>query len=554
MRHTYTSTRCSLKISRYLGDWTKLFKYVGVAVLLVLLAVESSFCNPGFDSGSASDSLKPVLVKNLLETSVLDQVVDPDEYYVGPGDKFTVVIGGQLVNQYTLIVAPEGVLLVPEFGPIDVAGLSLSSARSRIMDALHSRYRDVDISILLAELRRVKITVSGEVMYPGVYVLSSGDRVSEAIRMAGGASDISSRRNIELFRGSQKLIVDLEKYFRADIKDANPYVREGDIIVVPSSERKINRIGIFGAVRSPGDHEFAAGDNLYDLIMLAYGLTTDVDSLYCEIVRFTPDRLMTKTMYVSLPSGDAWIDSVKNVELFPDDRIYFRSIPEFHKKAQVMILGEVVYPGAYPIIEDVTRLSEVIETAGGLTENASLSEARMDRAGYESIKEADFERQLKLSMEELNDVEKEYLRAQSIGNPGRVSVDFRKLLVDKEGRHDITLKDGDVIVIPRLSRTVRVIGKVTRPGLVVHVPGKDAKFYIEQAGGFGWRANKGKVRVIKASSGAIVKPSGKIPIEVGDAIIVPEKHDRNWWNTAKDVGIFLANIATVYIVIDQVIK
>lgn len=531
-----------------------MFKYLSIAALVALLAVESSFCNPGFDSGTPSDSLKPVLARDRLEASVLDKVVDPDEYYVGPGDMFAIVFGGKLVNRYTLEVTPEGVLLIPEFGPVDVAGVSLSTAKERILRALRSRYRDVDISIFLVQLRRVKVTVSGEVLFPGVYILSASDRVSEAIRMAGGAGEHSSERNIILFRGDRQLMVDLQKYFRVDVKDANPYVREGDIVLVPISESVINRIGIYGAVRSPGDHEFASGDNLLDLIMLAYGLTTDADSLSCEIVRFESDRLTTRTMIVSLPAGDEWLDSVRHVQLLPDDRIYFRSIPEFHKKAQVVIYGEVVYPGAYPIIEDVTKLSEVIEMAGGLTENASLSEARMERAGYESIEEGEFERQLKLSAEELNDIEREYLRAQSIGNPGRVSVDFKRLLVDKEGRHDIALKNRDMIIIPRLSRTVRVIGKITRPGLVVHISGMNAKYYIEQAGGFGWRANKGKIRIIKAASGAIVKPSGKVPIEVGDAIVVPEKSERNWWNTAKDVGIFLANLATVYIVIDQVIE
>jgi protein involved in polysaccharide export with SLBB domain len=148
------------------------------------------------------------------------------------------------------------------------------------------------------QLRRVKVTVSGEVLFPGVYVLSAGDRISEAVRMAGGAAEHSSERNIILFRGDRQLMVDLQKYFRADVKDANPYVREGDIVLVPSSERAINRVGIYGAVRSPGDHEFASGDNLLDLTMLAYGLTTDADSLSCEIVRFESDGLSTRTRFV----------------------------------------------------------------------------------------------------------------------------------------------------------------------------------------------------------------------------------------------------------------
>jgi len=486
------------------------------------------------------------------DATALDGVIDPEAYIVGPGDLFTIVFTGKMLNKYDVEVAPEGVLLVPEYGAVGVAELTLSAAKARLLSALRSRYTDVAVSVYLTKVRNVKVSVSGEVLSPGIYVLSAGDRVSEAIRRAGESLPTASDRNIMLIRNGRTINVDLMKYRRAASGSSNPYLSQGDVIVVPALERYINRVGIFGGVRSQGTFEYCDGDNLADLLMLAYGLTTDADSSSCEIVRFESDRKTTKTIEVLLPMGGNWLDSAKATQLMPDDRVYFRSHPDYHKSAQVQLLGEVRYPGYYPIIEDSSMLSDLVARAGGLTELASLSEASMDRVGFESLEEGDLERQLKLSANELDIVEKEYLSYESADRPGRVSVDFWRLFVARDSTFDIRLKDGDRIQIPRLSRTVRVIGKVLRPGLVEFEPGRDAKYYITKAGGYGWKADKGKVTIVKSASGVIAEPSKEIPIEEGDAVVVPEKLDRDWWKLVKDVGAFLADLATVYIVIDQV--
>ena len=551
---TYTSIQIWLDQTK--GIDLIRFGISAICILVVILFVGSAYPKtPDESSKPGVKAVEPLIARSSSpEAIVLDQVVDPEEYVTGPGDQLTIVFTGKLVKRYTLDITPEGVLLVPEFGPIAIAHIPLAAAKSKILSALQSRYRDVSISVFLTRLRFVKVTVSGEVEAPGVIVLSAGDRISEAIRSAGGILPGASTRNITLIRGDKRPVVDLLKYSRTGSKTANPYVNEGDIIVVPSSERRIDRIGIFGAVKSPGSFEYSPNDRLSDLLMLAYGLTTDVDSFSCKIVRFEDDHVSKRTIDVSLPAGSAWIDSVRKIELFPDDRVYFLRIPSYHETAQVTVTGQVVYPGSYPIVEDSTRISDVIRMAGGLTEDASLSEASMDRYGFESLPEGEIEKQLQISADELGDVEKEYLKFRSADHPGRVSIDFWKLLIESDRSFDVTLKDGDRIVIPKLSRTVSVVGKVVRPGLIEFSYGKNAEYYIKLAGGFGWKANKGKVRIIKAASGAIVKPSRKVPIEVGDAVVVPERVPRNWWGVVKDVGAFLADIATVYIVIDQVVK
>ncbi len=532
------------------------FGISAICIFLAIVFVGSAYPKT-LDDMSESDvkTAEPLVTRSLSPWAiVLDQVIDPEEYVTGPGDQLTIVFGGKLVKRYTLDVTPEGVLLVPEFGPITIAHIPLAAAKSKILSALQSRYRDVSISVFLTRLRFVKVTVSGEVENPSVIVVSAGDRISEAIRNAGGILPGASMRNITLIRGDKRPDVDLLKYFRTGSKTANPYVNEGDIIVVPSIERRIDRIGIYGAVKSPGSFEYSPNDRLSDLLMLAYGLTTDVDSSSCKIVRFEDDHVSKRTIEVSLPAGSAWIDSVRKIELFPDDRVYFLKIPSFHETAQVTVIGQVVYPGSYPIVEDSTRISDVIRMAGGLTEDASLSEASMDRSGFESLAEGEIEKQLQISADELGDVEREYLKFRSADHPGRVSIDFWKLLIENDRSFDVTLKNGDRILIPKLSRTVSVVGKVLRPGLIEFSYGKNAEYYIGLAGGFGWKANKRKVRIIKAASGAIVKPSKDVPIEVGDAVVVPERVSRNWWGVIRDVGAFLADIATVYIVIDQVMK
>jgi protein involved in polysaccharide export with SLBB domain len=489
-----------------------------------------------------------------VETSALDRVIEPEEYVVGPGDEITIMFTGKFVKRYSLKITPEGYLLIPEFGPVDIARMSLADAKDRLLRALKTRYRDVSISVLLTGVRKVKVSVSGEVENSGVYTVSAGDRVSEAIRRAGEATRFASERNIRVIRNGKVLRADLLSFFRVGIGALNPYVQEGDAIVVPTLEQKVYRVGIYGAVRSAGNFEYSDTDHLSDLIMLGYGLKFDADSSFCELVRFEPDHVKTKTIRIELPSDDSWEDSVANVKLMPDDRVYFRSKPAFHYAAQVEIRGEVVHPGFYPIIEDSTKLSEVINRAGGFTEDASLVEARMDRKGFESIEDTDLERHLKLSANELNDVEREFLKYESADRPGRVSVDFVKIFVQDDTTYDVTLKDGDEVLVPKVSNTVRVIGNVLKPGLIEYVKGADHSYYIERSGGFGWRANEGKVRIVKSISGAIVEPGDDAAIEVGDAIVVPEERDFDWWAFIKDAGVFLANLATVYIVIDQVIE
>lgn len=258
------------------------------------------------------------------------------------------------------------------------------------------------------------------------------------------------------------------------------------------------------------------------------------------------------TLPINLKELTSSNDPQKNLPLLPDDRVFIRTVPKFHKKDQVLIKGEVLYPGVYNIEEDKTKLYEIIEKAGGFTTFASLPEAEMVRT-Y-NVTDPEFERLKNIPVADMKESEYNYFKLRSREKPGRLACNFEKLFQEGTSEHDLTLKNGDVINIPPRSMVVNVSGSVINPGLVLFELGKDYKYYIDRAGGFSWKARKDNVLVIKGQTGERMKPSRGRKIDPGDTILIPEKPERDYWKFFKDTMIVLGNVATVYLVIQQATK
>ena len=126
----------------------------------------------------------------------------------------------------------------------------------------------------------------------------------------------------------------------------------------------------------------------------------------------------------------------------------------------------------------------------------------------------------------------------------------------KPGRawSDIPLLDGDRIVVPRRSLTVMVQGEVRAPGHVPFQPGGNVGEYIAAAGGFTGSANKGRVRVTLAATGRPVGGNDVRTLHAGDIVWVPARTPRSFWSTLRDVLTTAAQVATIYLVIDQATK
>jgi len=333
-----------------------------------------------------------------------------------------------------------------------------------------------------------------------------------------------------------------------------------------------------GAVNDGGTFEYCNGDHFSAALDFAGGFTPEAFPDSIEIARYVgPDRHVarffalvngglvpaqpaaaefspTVTGRCALDEQDAagkTIGDYPDFELRPDDIVFVRSVPEYRVKRLVEIRGEVVYPGQYAIEEGESRLLDTLRRAGGVTPEAFLREATLVRREATRLEDREYERLKTVPAADMTEDEYEYFKLRSRENPGRMVVDFHRLLVDGDQNENLLLRNGDLINIPTARDFISVLGMVSFPGNIPYQAGWSAHDYIQQAGGFAEKASKGKSRVIRASTGEWVSLNEVKDLEAGDTIWVPEKREHNWWQVLKETIAVTTQIVTIYLVVDR---
>ncbi len=356
-----------------------------------------------------------------------------------------------------------------------------------------------------------------------------------------------SLRKIQLKRKKKTILVDLQKFLLLGNESENPFLMDGDLIFIPALT---NEVEIIGEVNNPGFHEIVENDRVSDILEFALGLTEAAYLENVEIIRYNSnDKFSTISINLAEVMQDQ--NSEDNILLKNGDKIYIRSIPQFQQYNEVTIFGEVEFPGTY-IVNNNSTLSDLLERAGSITENADPSNSFLQRRNLEEQYDAEFERLKLISVEDMTYFEYEYFKTRAKELRGKFSFDLDQLNQSEVQENNIVLHDGDFIYIAEKISAVIVSGQVREPGLITYMPGKSPDYYIEQAGGLGWKARKGKIRIIRAETGEWLKPGKDLVLEEGDTILVPYRPDWNYWEIFKDTVVVLSQIATLFLVIQNV--
>ena len=120
-----------------------------------------------------------------------------------------------------------------------------------------------------------------------------------------------------------------------------------------------------------------------------------------------------------------------------------------------------------------------------------------------------------------------------------VGIDLEAALKNPGSDEDVTLREGDVLIIPTVNNTVKINGEVLYPNTVSYIQGKNAKYYIDQAGGYSNHAKRCKAYIIYANGKVHPVSGGKI--QPGCEIVVPSKPERPANNAAQWVSIASAS-------------
>ena len=93
------------------------------------------------------------------------------------------------------------------------------------------------------------------------------------------------------------------------------------------------------------------------------------------------------------------------------------------------------------------------------------------------------------------------------------------------------------------------------PNTVVYVPGKNLKYYVDQAGGYGQQAKKNKAFVVYMN-GSVAKAKKNTPIEPGCQIIIPSKpmKDGTDWTKIMALATSVGSVATMAATVANLFK
>ena len=467
----------------------------------------------------------------LLGLIALEGAIDAEAYIVGPGDIFSITTGGEFPIVVAVAVSADGHLVLPEAGRIPAGGRSLAEVQTEAFAALQQRYRNVQVEVSLTMPRQFYVHITGAVPEPGRFLTQPMARVDDAIqqafaaelrvrtdpsgetspRLVGSATGQRPGINIDFrpalrnvvvtHRDGSRQTIDLLRYYTTgDTKD-NPYLLDGDVVMVPSYHVRRDAVRVSGEVAYAGVFDVRPDDTVLDLLTLAAGpsglaalgevrLSRTLDDGATEIQTLDAQAIITgRAESLPIQAGD-------HLNVLPQEI------------ALAAIQGRVQYPGTYTIENGKTTLRELVDLAGGLRPDANLRAAFLERR-----KSLDFRESGRAS--DLDFFSRVYASSFINKVAQRVIVDIEAAL--QPGGEDIVLYDEDRVVFPRDEGTVFVMGNVPRPGYVEYLMGQTARYYVDKAGGKGPEAKS--VYIFEDGTGQLRVGEGLV-VRSGDTVYV----------------------------------
>jgi protein involved in polysaccharide export with SLBB domain len=425
----------------------------------------------------------------------------------------------------------------------------------------------VNIGNVNADLEN-SVEVKGPVYFPGVFPIVEGDRVSELITKAGGLREQILLKRAYLVRTEKD---ETRKYIPLNVEtilgnvasDGNVVLKKNDVLLLYSEADFLDKftVNVNGEVKNPVTLAYKEGLTLGDVLVLAGGIKISAELTKIEISRsniFAPnykpgEPYQASTISLSIPKEITENQEVLNMQLLPFDMVSVRRIPNFEFQKTVELKGEFQYPGIYVIQDRGFTVNDVVKMAGGLTPYAFPDGAKFDRPNL----------------------------------PGGFLVfDLKKAMQRRGSMFNYTLKEGDIINVPKVIDYVSIYGSgiqyiknlITLDSITDYtvmnspfVKGKRAGYYIRTFGnGYtadAWRSKtyvveaNGRVRrtvnlyafrvspkVKKGSAIYVISKEKKAKISFKDRV---NKIPTDWNKIISDITVKLTGFATLWALIQK---
>ena len=438
-------------------------------------------------------------------------------------------------------------------GEFDVNTFKVEDEDSIAIDSVIPRYSNM-------------VEIRGAVFRPGMYQVGGEiTGVRSLLEHADGVTEDAFLQHAVMHRMKfdrtlEVIQVDVEGIMSGRVADIP--LKNEDVLYIPSKKDLLENqtLTIHGEVLYPGKYSFADNTTVEDLIIQAGGLTDAASMMKVDVSRRIADPHATeftdtiaRTYSFKLKDGFV-IDGTPGFVLKPYDEVYVRTSPGFSEQKNISIEGEIMFGGTYTLSKKNQTLSETIKSAGGLTNTAYAKGARLIRklTSEERVRMETILRMVKAQSAGSDTLD---IKKLDISNTYSVGIQLDKALEEPGSNYDIVLREGDRIIIPEYTNTVKISGDVMYPNTVTYRKGKGVKFYVDKAGGWGNRAKKSRTYIVYMNGTVAQVGKGAKP-EPGCEIVVPTKPEGRKMSTGEIVSIASgsASIAAMIATIANIIK
>lgn len=442
------------------------------------------------------------------------------------------------------------------------------------------------------------VSVSGHVYRPGEYQYRPGMQLTDIVRSIDELKPnadqhyVLIRRELPPDRKITVFSADLAKALAAPNSSANFELAPRDRVYVFDVESGRDRIieplmrelrmqsnldeptrevSIAGKVKIPGTYPYEPGMRIADLLRAGGTLDEAAYGGQAELTRYevvNGESREAELIEIDLRRALAG-DAAANIPLQPFDYLVIKEVPLWGAQEEVEIRGEVKFPGRYPIHRGET-LRSVMQRAGGVTELAFVPGTVFTRVELKERERKQIETLAnrmqsdvaQFSLQTAQETGKDAGQALAVGQSlladlrnakpvGRLVINLGASAKAKPGsEQDIVLKDGDRLIVPRITQEVTVIGEVQSTTSHLYDPSLSRDDYIQMSGGLTTRADDDRIYVVRAdgsvvaSSGKAWFSGGKVDIRPGDTIVAPLDTERMrplpFWTQVTSIIYYLA--------------
>ena len=446
-----------------------------------------------------------------ITQQVAISTINEESYIIGTGDVFFISLVDAPNINYTTSVDQNNNLYIPDLGLVTIGRTNLVEAKERITAYMKAKLRQAgEIYVALLKPKDVSVSFLGAIASPGTYRLPGPIKLFDAIKTAhnGEVPSFSEAdlRNVTVSNTDQTKQYDLMAFLHKDDHEQNPYITPGDMIRISPLTKQVY---INGAVREPKPSVYPLRKNeTISEFLSHFVLDRAADTLNISVHRIITGEIKERISYYN----DLVLQHL-DVITIPVKKNHPRV---FH----VSISGQAARPGTYPIIEDVTTASDIINLAGGTTATGNLTQAVIIRHGKSLSPE------FSMRAQPIAGVRPELGTSLTMMS---ATSDHIVISLNEQG-HDVVLEPNDQVYIPKMEKFVYVSGNVKQPGAYEYIRGQNNAYYIRQAGGLSRNADRSNIKTVMRY-GEVYQLVDSGEVQPGNIVVVPASIQYRFFST-----------------------